>query len=491
MFEDDEDEGVLELATPKKRLATNLPVPDEPDFDYREIGVNMSMPFVTAYQNQWEIPREDSISVEKLVSMRKNDGQARALYRLMTLPILAALKGSTFTPAEGKEGGTEEAKFVENMFRLSYHAGGMEISLHKIMEHFLLALFDGFSASEIVYYVPAIGPNKDKWVIRKIAPRPSETISFVVDDNGNYSGLRQRAYSRDNQVDVFIPKDRALYFSANEAEKMHYGQSYFHAAFFHWDKKSRLYYLAHIMAQRSAASTRIGTYPKGTDPKKLRGFTAQVSDVGTNQYMIKEEGFDIDALREGGSFDFLGLINHHNSQMSKSVLAEFFDQNQGAGKSDGSMVDFGKQSDTMFILMLEFICNSLEELINNEIIPRFIQWNFNNDMYPVFKWGPITKDQRQAIIDVFKNLMITANQGNVTPDFVFEAEKKVADAFGFELDYDKIEREKEEQAQAEKDQMEQMQAQTLATNAASTATPPADGSQPLDLPADLLPQGFA
>src|SRR6478736_4925134 len=42
-------------------------------------------------------------NVRQLTTMRRLDGQARAIYRIMTLPIKAALKSSTLVPAEGGE----------------------------------------------------------------------------------------------------------------------------------------------------------------------------------------------------------------------------------------------------------------------------------------------------------------------------------------------------------------------------------------------------
>lgn len=461
---------------------------EEPTGDQFPIGVDMNLPFITPYKDQWEVVREDDISVEKLVSMRKTDGQARALFRLMTLPILAGLKGISVLPYDGKKGGEDEAKFVLDMLTLAPDAGGMEISLRKVMENFLLAVFDGFAAAELVIGSAKVGPNKGKWVIKKIAPRPAETISFLVDGRGNWTGLRQLAYVKGVVIDEKIPKERALYYAANEAEKPFYGISFFHAAFFHWDKKVRLYFLAHLMAQRSAVGTRIGTYPKNADPKKVAKFIRSISDLGTNQWMAKEEFFLVESLKEGGSFDFLGLINHHNSQMSKSILADFFDENQGAGAGDGAFVDFGKQSDALFIMMLEHITAGLEEIINNNIIPQFIQWNFANDMYPTFKWGPISQDARNIIVDMFKTLMIAANQGNVTPEFIFELEKLTAKELGVNLDYDTIEKERDEQAAKEKEQQDQMMAAQQSAGTDPNAAVP--GSQPLDVPPDLLPPGF-
>jgi hypothetical protein len=491
-------EELMSLAFPRIQLDT-----EPPEKDYTEIGVDLNLPFSSTYRNQWEIQREDDVSVQKLVAMRENDGQARALYRLITLPILSALKGFSVIPFEGKEGGKDEADFIHKVLSLPPHVGGMEISLRKVMAHLLLGIFDGFSASELVIHAPEFGPLKDKWTIAKIAPRPSETLTFVVDGKGRFKGLRQRAYVNGKTIDVLIPKERALVYTCQEEEVPYYGRSMFKTAFFHWDVKSRLYHIAHVSAQRNATGTRIATYPKaGADPKSVRGFTKSVADMSMNGYIIKREGYEVESIKEGGSFDFLGMINHHDAKMSASVLATFFDENQGAGQNDGKLVDFGQQSDALFQLLLDTIIGDLEDLVNHKIIPKLINWNFGNEMYPTFKWGQVSKDERAMTIELFKNLMATANQGNVSDDFVFESERLTAEALGYELDYDTIKREREaekaemkeqeKKTQAMNDEMMalQMEQQKAAMQAPTTSATGAALDQPLDIPGDLLPEGL-
>jgi hypothetical protein len=72
--------------------------------------------------------------------------------------------------------------------------------------------------------------------------------------------------------------------------------------------------------------------------------------------------------------------------MSKSVLAAFFDDSQGTG-GDASLVDFGRQSDGLFLLMLQTIMGEIEEVINTQVIPKFIDWNFDGK-YPKFSSAP-------------------------------------------------------------------------------------------------------
>lgn len=445
------DAGLVELARQTTEAAKAQGLEPRPRAD-QEFGVANHLPFATPYQNAWEVLRgsegPDDVTVQQLVAMRQTDGQARALYRLLTLPIRAALKTASFVEGDGEEGGEEEADFIRQMFTLPEHVGGMEVPFTRVMAQILMALFDGFAAFNLVYHVPETGPLKGKWTLKKMSYRPANTVTFLTDKQGRFEGLRQYTSHLGEVVDVRIPAEHAVYYAANEEERPFYGRSFFQSAFYHYDKKVRLYFVAHLAAQRAAVGTRVGKMPQGASKDEKQGFRTALAELGVAQYMALPPGYEVESLKEGGTFDFLALINHHNSQMSKSVLAAFFDKDQGGGQGDAKLVDFGTQSDALFILMLETIMGEIEALINSKVIPRFVDWNFDSGIYPEFKFGQLTKDQKQLVIDTFKTM---AGQ-SVSPEFLFELEKKVADDFGLEVDYATIEAQREAQAELQREQ---------------------------------------
>ena len=443
-------DNVLSLAT----VDGELPEPRE----RTEVGISLNLPFVASYKDAWEVFREEQVTVEQLVAMRRTDGQARALFRLIVLPIRAALNNATFVPGDVEEGGEEEAEFVQAMLTLPPAAGGMKTPFTRVVAEILQAVFDGFAAHELSYQVAEVGPLKGKIIPWKIAHRPAETLTFLVDGKGQFAGFRQRASVRGEMVDVEIPKEHAVYYAANEEERPFYGVSYFQSAFYHWDKKVKLYYIAHLAAQRAAVGTRVGTIPKSTNKNDVAAFKKGLGDLGLAQWMSVPEGYVVESLKEGGSYDFLAMVNHHNSQMSKSVLAQFFDKEQGAGEKDRTLVDFGTQSDAMFLLMLETIMDDVAALINDRIIPRFVDWNFGSGKYPKFRFGPLTTEQKRAIRETFDKLAVSGQSMKSSPEFLLEIEKQMAEEFGLEIDYDEVEARMEE----ERIRQEETQAALLA-----------------------------
>jgi uncharacterized protein DUF935 len=464
-----------------------------------EVGVSAFLPWQTPYKQAWEALRVEDITVKQLVAMRRTDGQARALYRLITLPIRAALKTATFVPEEGVDGGEDEALFIQQMFTLPSTGGGMSVPFGRFMAQMLMAIFDGFEAFEMVYWQPKEGPLKGKWTLKKMAHRPSEQLTFLLDDNSEFYGLRQQTMYHDRQVDKTIPAKDVIYYAANEEERPFYGISYFNAAYKHWEAKFKLYVVAHIAAQRAAVGTRVGTMPMNPSKDEKSEFQRSLADLGIAQWMTVPENYKVESLKETSGFDFLAYINHHNSQMSKSVLAAFFDDSQGTG-GDASLVDFGRQSDSLFLLMLQTIMGEIEEIINTKIIPRFIDWNFGSGKYPLFRFGQMTEEQKGALLDVFKALaVVSPDATSIAPEMWRQIEKQIADEFGLEVDWEAVEqREEEEAAQAELMMQQQQLNEATGAPDAPDAAGPAVGGDITTIPAhgaqinpQNVPEGFA
>lgn len=419
----------------------DLPKPTQGDLEV-ELGVPMAMPFAmpavlggAGWQNrrgdEQILFRNQEPTVQQLVEMRRKDGQARALYRLLTLPIRAALQNCSFIPAEGDTG---EAEFIENMMTLPSVAGGMKINFHRVVAQALMAIFDGFSAFEQVYWVPSVGPLKGKVTLKKLAFRPADTVYFIIDPNGNYRGFQQKTVFQGRPIDVYIAPENSFYYAANEEESPFYGVSYFESAFYHYDKKVKLYYLAHLAAQNRAVGVRIGKMPAGADMKTKQMFRTALSNFGIAQAMLVPDGYSVEELAKSAqNFDYLPLIEHHDQMMSRSVLAMFLDDDKSS-----RLVDFSSQKDDMFILMEHSIMDELAATFNNYLFPKFIDWNFGSGCYPEFQWGAFTEEQKAAIRVTFNALAI-AQQTNVSPEFMFELEKLMAEQIGLEIDYQAIE----------------------------------------------------
>jgi len=417
----------------------------EPVFaDFEEMGVIDDLPFSGGFGAN-ELVDVKEITLQQIQTMRRKDGQARAIHRVLTLPLRTAALAVIPHGGPGDTGegaGEEEAELVKMALTEPLSRGGMSTSINKVLAHMGMALADGFAVFEKVWQVTSEG----KFTLRKLAPRGAETVKFILDENGGLEAVRQRVQWQGERIDVTIPSDKLLIYTAQHEENPWYGESYLLPAYYHYDKKHKLYYISHLAAQFHAIPGRIGTYPPQADKGDRKSFREQLAKMGFNTALTKPVGWEIDSFGgEGGMPDYEKLINHHDAMMAKSVLAHFIQL--GTGSSSGSWALSEDQSD-FFTIALEAILAEWSEVFTFYVAPQLVDFNFNSGAYPEIKFGPLSDQTRDVMAEVFKTLS-AASQTNVTPEFMFEIEKKIAEVIGLEIDYDALEEDFKRQKEME------------------------------------------
>jgi hypothetical protein len=441
---------------------------DKPEkLDRPEIGLEYGMSPVTP-GGTWEawatssadgtISNNPVVTIDQLVEMRRRDGQAKALVQLVTLPLRLALQaGEWIEPEDG--GATKEAEFANQMWTLPPTGGGMTTPQAKLVRQMLLAITDGFAAFEIVRHIPKEGPLKGKITIRKLAYRDPRTIRFKVDKNGGYAGFRQVTHDGEgNIIDVTLKPSKTLTITQHDELNPYYGVSLFESAYPHFDAKRKLYYIAHLAAQFAAVPGRIGEIPHSARVGEVNAFRVALQNFAFNASMLVPPGYTVTPFNGNTNFDFLKLIDHHNQQMSKSILASFFDQEQRAVLIENTTGTDAAAD--LFLSNIETIANDIAEAMTHYLMPQFINLNFSSKKYPIFKPGKLSDHAKAAISEMFKTVVVSGIL-NSTPEFVRELEKKVSEDLGLDIDYEAIE-EQEKVAAQEKADMEAEQAELQA-----------------------------
>lgn len=426
-------------------LATvsELPQPRKPSsIAGGELGVTLDLPFGTWNE---EIYNPNEINVPDLLprldQMQRNDGHMRALYRLLSLPFRRA----NWRLEEADGGGAEEADLVNQIFTRPPYEGGMTTSFDYIRALGSKAMVNGFQVWEKVWDVQEVPGHGMCTVLRKLAPRAAKTIRFRADANGGFDGVVQRAYApMTGYRQVLIPKEKCFFFTVDKEEHPFYGRSMFEPALYHYDKKHKLYYIAHIAAQMGAVPGRLGYEDEegALTPDQKIEFRTALANFGFNTAMMVPRGFRVEPFASNGSIggEILSLINHHNIQCSQSILGQFLDLGQ-ADNAVGSYA-LSKDSSDLFIMCMETLLNSFSEHLSWYVIPDIINLNFSSKKYPTFCFDPLADDMKAAIVTIFEALA-TAKDQHVTGDFMFELEKQVAEKLGLDIDYEKIEQERE------------------------------------------------
>lgn len=350
----------------------------------------------------------DKIKVADLVKMRQEDGTASALYNIMTLPIQA---NPWDIEADERDTGGKQAQLVKDAFTRPSYEGGMSTPFSLVIADMLRAVLEGYRAFEKVYTV-----NSDGYIVyRKLAPRDTSTITIRVDDRGGFNGIKQEAYIGDRYQTIIIPREKVFLFTFGKEKNWLKGESAFRAAFYHYDKKHRLYYLAHQAVQQFAIPPKVGIAPPKAGQDEIDEAVDSLDALAVNSSVALPNGWDLKTPTIAGRIDPITLIDHHNAEMARSVLAHFI--MLGSGGSTGSWALSSDQSD-MFILALRGLMENIEEHINSYLIPDLIDYNFETPFYPKFRFADLTTSTTNIIKETFSK--IADKDINKVPDYVIE-----------------------------------------------------------------------
>lgn len=416
--------------TTRETLAEKMTEPENPEeVSGSEIGVPGQYPF----SGDRELINVREIDLARLEEMRNVDGQARALLRVLTLPLRRARM--VVTPqeeSEDSEDGSPEAEFVETVLTKPYHQGGMKYSMVQTIAFLGLALVDGFAVFEKVWRLV-----DGQVLLKKLAPRAAETCTFILDRNGGLEYVRQRVTWQGESKDVKIPAEKLLVWTCQHEENPWYGRGVMLPAYYHYDKKHRIYYAMHLAAQFYAVPGRLGKVPANwTEAEKMK-FHSKISNLGMQAAITIEEGTEVEEFGgKGGMPDYIPMVDHHDSMMAKSILAQFLQL--GTGTDTGSWALSTDQTD-LFLVTLESILDEWANIFNMYVIPQLVDWNFGTGAYPTISFEPLNDRERVVIREMFQAVFSGQGVSNLTPDFLFNLEREAAEALGLEVDYDQLE----------------------------------------------------
>lgn len=361
------------------------------------------------------------IKVADYKKMLDTDGTVQALYNTITMPILGS--NWTIEPDEDTPEGIRQTKEVEESLRTPPHKGGMSTPMDLVLAQALRAVVEGYSGFEKVLEV-----KDGRIVFRKIAWRDPTTLIIRTDDRGGFNGLKQRAFIASKYDEVIIPLERSFLYTYGKEFHNLKGRSAFTAAYSSYDKKRRLYYLAEQQAQSDALKIKVVKGREKANQGELDATVEAVDELGFKATVGLPHGYDIDALNQAGGLDLLPLIEHHNAEMARSVLAMFI--LLGTGSKTGSYSLSQDQSD-FFIQALMSVRKSLENHLTSYLISDLYAYNYEKPVYGTFKFDDIT----DSTIELLKQVFIKLTEKDRLPQEVIDGVvQKVADKLDIDID---------------------------------------------------------
>ncbi len=388
-----------------------------------EIGVRATTTIGTYDEEE----NPDKISIDRYIQMQDTDGTVRAITRLFAMPIQSTTV--KILPGENDKG---ERDFIETVFTKPEFVGGMSTPISFVIADMTRAIFEGFRVFEKVPQIIKEGKYKGKIGWRKIATRDASTVALKVDENGGFNGAHQQAYFGSKMVNVDIPKEKCILFTFQKERHPLYGESILKTAYYHYDKKHKLYYLAHKKAEIDAVGLKILKIVKPTNDSDIRDAEDAVDSIGVNSRVTLPNGYELEIDRApSGGYDVLKLIEHHDQQICLSTLTQAM--SLGTKSTYAYPYGGGYDAQSLYIVqMLQSVLSAMEDVINQWAIPQLIDWNFGSGSYPKIKLMPIKEESKDALIKIFQTIISKQVEG-LNPAFLNSLTFEVAKTLGLDI----------------------------------------------------------
>lgn len=230
-------------------------------------------------------------------------------------------------------------------------------------------------------------PKRTYWVIDRVAPRlPHSIVRWNVDDEGDLQSVEQQLPARRGVRLQTIEAWRLVVWT-NEREGDNYlGTSMLRSAYRAWYVKEKLEVIDAIRAERAGVGVPIGW--DGGEPGAAEVMEDLLAAIRANEEGAivlhgtrgQDGAQDIEMLdmKAASTADVLGSLNYHVTQILWSVLGAW--QQLGQGEV-GARATASVQDDP-FYLLLSALANRLCAVINRQVIPQLVAYNFPTDRWP-------------------------------------------------------------------------------------------------------------
>jgi hypothetical protein len=367
---------------------------------FREIGASGTDSFAGYISEEYVSALAFPENIKIFDKMRKSDASVQAALRAIKLPILGA--NFSFVPA------SDDAKDIEIAEKCEWQFFE-KIVFSDFLRHALLACDFGFSLFEKVF---GIDQEKNLVYFRKLAPRLPKSIQKWETEKDGKAGITQYAVKNGNYKSFSIPKEKLFHLAFDQEGDNFEGVSILRSCYQHWFFKSQIYRIQAIAAERTGVGVPTAKFTKNA-PKESEIADAEkiLRNLRANEeaFIIEKGGVEFRFESPNSQFDFEPIINHHDRQIVKSILAQFLEI--GVSKGGNSQSD---SQQNLFLLGCKALANNICEKINRDLVRQFVDFNFVGvEKYPKIVVNDIGGKSLDAFALVIERL---TRAGVITPD---------------------------------------------------------------------------
>lgn len=276
------------------------------------------------------------------------------------------------------------------------------------LKFIMSAMENGFSISEKIYSSEIEFDGSPYWGLQDIKLKPWDTFAFKVDKYGTLESIAQSAMIGNEKK---IPPDKIIHWVHQPEKDRWYGESDLRAAYRAWWSKDITIRFQNIHLERHGSG-----FPVVTPGEKATvndGIKSQILNIlntisiRTGLYMPK--GYDFEMISPQTTDAYEKAVAQHDKSIAKALLVPNL-----LGLSEQGQTGSYSQSQTqfdVFLWIIDDICNSLAECLNEQVFSELAMWNFGTTDFPKFKFDPMTERQKVELAKTWSEL---TQKGTVT-----------------------------------------------------------------------------
>ena len=374
----------------------------------KEIGFSGTEIYSGFISEDYNPKLEFPASVEIYDQMRKGDATVRAILSAVKLPII---NGNYFVlPASEDSRDIEIAEFVEAQFF-------KKLVWTEFLAGILLSFDFGFMTFEKVYEMV-----DNKIYFKRMAQRLPKSIQnwltekeYMVDKD--HPGIEQSIMNdldpAKNGQNVKIPGRKLFRYTLNQEGENYVGISLLRAPYKNWYMKEASYKIQLLSSERNGVGLPVARKTEdvsinATEKTEIEN-TLKGLRVNEKSYMIEPFGWEFRFETPSSQYDFEPQINHHDRQITKSVLAQFLE----LGITKGALSQ-SKSDQNLFLKSVMAHITSILGKVNRELVTEIVMMNFDNvTEFPTIEVGDVKQDDL-GDISVAAQRFVQA--GLLTPD---------------------------------------------------------------------------
>lgn len=289
-------------------------------------------------------------------------------------------KGYQIRPAEKAGKSTARSRMIADF--VSWNLQHMRGSFEKDLEAMLDAIGKGFSLSEINYKYLDSGPFKGYVGLKSIRFKPAKYFSFKFDKWGHYWPRQVDP----NPAGIDLPLNKFIHLITGFNDENPYGESISSkCAFWVWLKKNGAKFWA-IYSERFGMPIVKVMMPQNPTPADKTAAEQVIVDIQTRAGIRVPKNFEVDfmeAVRQGDVY-YDNFIERCNKEISKIVLGATLTTEEGK-RGQGSYA-LGKGHTNIMEDYVVFDASITSQAVNEQLIKRLVDLNFDTKEYPVFTW---------------------------------------------------------------------------------------------------------